>query len=97
MEMKLYEDPDFSPSDNLLMREEDKPVLWLRPREICANPKFVVDGFSRFDVKQGVLGNCWFFAALETMTLNPKLFNKVIFDDNDWEKDKQYAGIFHFR
>lgn len=93
---KLFNDPSFEPSENILPSEDkSKPVKWCRPGEICKNPQFVVEGFSRFDVRQGGLGDCWFLAALGTLTQNEQLFNKVVFSDNDL--DVNYAGIFHFR
>ena len=53
-----------------------------------------MEGFSRFDARQGELGNCWFLAAAASLTLNPKLFSRVVFNDNSFVKD--YCGIFHF-
>lgn len=91
---KLFEDPEFQPSDKILMKSQ-KAVQWKRPKDICSRPRFVVEGFSRFDVKQGVLGNCWFLAALETLTQNRQLFEKVVPLDNTFEKG--YTGIFRFR
>lgn len=93
---QLYKDPEFQPSEKILMLEDKQKVSqWCRPKEICANPKFVVDGFSRFDVMQGSLGDCWFLAALATLTQNKKLFEKVVPADNDF--GASYAGVFHFR
>ena len=68
---------------------------WLRPKEICADPRFFVEGFSRFDVQQGVLGNCWLIAAAANLTQDTKLFLRVVPDDNSFVEN--YAGIFHFR
>ncbi len=70
--------------------------MWQRPHEICSNPKFVKDTFSRFDVKQGNLGNCWLVSAIATLTLHEKFLHRVICDDNSFDEDV-YAGIFHFR
>ena len=33
-------------------------------QEICKNPKFVVEGFSRLDINQGALGDCWFIGGM---------------------------------
>lgn len=92
---KLYKDPEFQPSDHILLAKKKRNVQWFRPFQICANPQFVVDGFSRFDVRQGEIGDCWFLAAVATLTQNQKLFEQVVPKDNDFEKN--YAGIFHFR
>lgn len=93
---KLYKDPDFQPSPNILKNKSGhKNILWKRPNEICSDPKFVVKGFSRYDVHQGNLGDCWFLAALSTLAENKSLFHIVVPENNSFEKE--YAGIFHFR
>lgn len=68
----------------------------MRPHEIVGNPKFFVDGFSRFDVKQGNLGNCWFMAAVANLTQNPNLFAQVVPSDNS-DFEENYTGSFHFK
>lgn len=92
---KLFKDPDFHPSPNILKNKSGhKSIIWRRPFELCNEPKFVVDGFSRYDVHQGYLGDCWFLAALATLAENKSLFHKVVPEDNSF--DENYAGIFHF-
>lgn len=90
---KLFEDPLFEPSDSIL-RKSDK-YKWLRPKEINRDAKFYVEGFSRFDVSQGDIGDCWLLAAIASLTQDPKLFFNVVHEDNSL--DENYAGIFHFR
>jgi Calpain family cysteine protease len=95
---KLYKDPNFLPSANILGHESGhKSIIWRRPHEICTNPRFVVDGYSRFDVHQGSLGDCWFLAALATLAENEELFHKVVSKENSCSAGVNYAGIFHFR
>ncbi|XP_070491488.1 calpain-B-like [Chironomus tepperi] len=95
----LFEDPEF-PLDNSHLPLFDVPgkpkkvVEWKRPGEICINPEFFVNNFSRFDVKQGHIGDCWFLAAVTNLTLNPQLFNRVVCRFNSFVDN--YAGIFHF-
>jgi hypothetical protein len=92
---RLFKDPDFQPSPNILGNESGhKNIIWKRPMEICPDPKFEVEGFSRYDVQQGYLGDCWFLAALAALAENKKLFQRVVPDDNDFGEN--YAGIFHF-
>ncbi|XP_037048709.1 calpain-A isoform X2 [Bradysia coprophila] len=93
----LFEDPDFPAIDSSLQfsRRPDRHIEWLRPMEIADNPEFFVEGYSRFDVQQGELGDCWLLAAASTLTQDPKLFFRVVPDDQSFEED--YAGIFHFR
>lgn len=84
-------------TDKSLMfsRRPDRRYEWLRPMEICDDPQFFVEGFSRFDVQQGELGDCWLLAAAANLTQDSKLFFRVVCDDNSFEEN--YAGIFHFR
>lgn len=94
----LFEDPDFPASDKSLFysyRPNIGPIIWKRPYEIAAHPKFTVDGFSRFDLLQGKLGNCWLVAAFSCLTLTPKLLERCIPEDQGFTH--KYAGIFHFR
>lgn len=93
---KLFEDPEFPPSDDILMKKPHQKIQWKRPKEICGKPHLVVEGFSRLDVKQGALGDCWFLAAIETLTQNRSLLEKVVPPDNSFSRG-EYAGIFHFR
>lgn len=98
---KLFEDPEFVPSDEILFYDNDTPdsyhsYTWLRPHEICDNPKFVIDKYSRFSVKQGNLGDCWLVSAIATLTLHQKFLIRVICADNSFDKEF-YCGIFHFR
>ncbi|KAG5666809.1 hypothetical protein PVAND_014819 [Polypedilum vanderplanki] len=69
----------------------------LRPSEIFKNPKFFVNGHCRFDTNQGRLGNCWFIAALGNLAMHPKLFAKVVCEDNGDFDEERYCGVFHFR
>lgn len=54
-----------------------------------------MEGYSRFDVQQGELGDCWLLAAVANLTLYRRLFFQVVPTDQDF--DEKYAGIFHFR
>lgn len=54
-----------------------------------------MEGYSRFDVQQGELGDCWLLAAAANLTLYRRLFLQIVPDDQDF--DDKYAGIFHFR
>ena len=56
---------------------------------------YKITGASRFDVKQGRLGDCWLLATVANLPLNKILFKKVVPEDQTFGKD--YAGIFHFR
>ncbi|XP_026743608.1 calpain-A-like isoform X6 [Trichoplusia ni] len=96
-ENRLFEDPEFPAVDRSLYYKErlDRPITWLRPGEICDDPQLFVEGYSRFDVQQGELGDCWLLAAVANLTLHRKLFFQVVPDDQSF--DEEYAGVFHFR
>lgn len=93
----LFEDPDFGACDSSLFfsKSPNKPFEWKRPMEICDDPKLFIEGASRFDVRQGELGDCWLLAAVANLTLIDHLFHQVVPHDQGFS-DK-YAGIFHFR
>ncbi|XP_001238322.3 calpain-A-like isoform X5 [Anopheles arabiensis] len=93
----LFEDPEFPASASSLMysKRPDRHYEWLRPHEICDGPEFFVEGFSRFDVQQGELGDCWLLAACANLTQDHKMFLRVVPEDNSFEDG--YAGVFHFR
>ncbi|CAF4944604.1 unnamed protein product [Pieris macdunnoughi] len=96
-EGRLFEDPEFPATDRSLYFKErlDRPITWLRPGEIANDPQLFVEGYSRFDVQQGELGDCWLLAAVANLTLYRKLFFQVVPDDQSF--DEEYAGVFHFR
>ncbi|KAF9793854.1 hypothetical protein SFRURICE_007385 [Spodoptera frugiperda] len=99
-EGRLFEDPEFPANDCSFKKKLDGPITWLRPKEICRNlnlqkPKLFVEGYSRFDVQQGVPEDCWLLAAVANLTLHRKLFFQVVPDDQSF--DEEYAGVFHFR
>ncbi|KAM9728566.1 calpain-1 catalytic subunit-like [Menidia menidia] len=102
----LFVDNTFPPDScslgdlpNLTIWQEDE-VKWLRPADILRlqknsdEPEFCLDGASRFDFAQGSLGNCWFLAALSSLTFHEQLLTQVVPMDQSF---KNYAGIFHFR
>lgn len=64
-------------------------------QEIADNPQLFVEGFSRFDIQQGELGDCWLLAAVANLTMHSNLFFQVVPEDQSFEEN--YAGIFHFR
>uniref|UniRef100_A0A674P6S7 Calpain 5 n=1 Tax=Takifugu rubripes TaxID=31033 RepID=A0A674P6S7_TAKRU len=98
---RLFEDPLFPAADQSLFYQSNRigRVTWKRPKELCGDPHLFVDGISAHDLHQGQLGNCWFVAACSSLASREALWQKVIPDwkDQEWEENKPYAGIFHFR
>ncbi|RVE67655.1 hypothetical protein OJAV_G00104950 [Oryzias javanicus] len=70
-------------------------VKWLRPWKIVPNAAFVVDGVSRFDFGQGLVGNCWFLASIGSLTFQSNILNQVVPLEQTFDDD--YCGLFHFR
>lgn len=64
-------------------------------QELVESPMFFEEGHSRFDVKQGELGDCWILAAVASLTLRDELFYRVVPPDQSFTEN--YAGIFHFQ
>ncbi|VDN09837.1 unnamed protein product, partial [Dibothriocephalus latus] len=62
--------------------------------ELSADPKFISDGVSRFDVEQGELGDCWLLAAVANLSLYPDLLEQVVPHDQTF--DNEYCGLFRF-
>ena len=62
---------------------------------MCARPKFISEGASRFDVEQGELGDSWLLQAVSSLTLTPKFLDRVVPPDQAF--DQTYCGIFRFR
>ncbi|VVC40607.1 Hypothetical protein CINCED_3A007782 [Cinara cedri] len=93
----LFEDPAFKTVNSLAYgsKTPKNRLEWRRPGELTKNPKFFIDGVSRFDINQGDLGDCWLLAVMDTLTMNEKLFYHVV--PNNQGFDEKYAGIFHFR
>ncbi|XP_012347614.1 calpain-A isoform X2 [Apis florea] len=93
----LFEDSEFPADDSSLYfsKRPDRYIEWKRPMEIADNPQLFVEGFSRFDVQQGELGDCWLLAAVANLTMDANLFFQVVPEDQSFEEN--YAGIFHFR
>ncbi|KAI7791457.1 hypothetical protein IRJ41_020013 [Triplophysa rosa] len=98
----LFRDPTFpADSESLGYNElgrysfKTRGVEWKRPKELCSNPQFIVDGAKRTDICQGALGDCWLLAAIASLTLDNNILERVVPPGQNFTDD--YAGIFHFQ
>ncbi|XP_072313128.1 calpain-1 catalytic subunit-like [Eucyclogobius newberryi] len=79
----------------ILSASDLKSVQWVRPSKMVPNPRLVVDGISRFDFGQGIVGNCWFLASIGALTLQKPIMAQVVPMDQMF--DENYCGLFHFK
>ncbi|KAA3678062.1 calpain, invertebrate [Paragonimus westermani] len=93
---RLFEDPEFPAVDGSLYYSRSPPrkVDWLRPHQICSNPEFITGGASRFDVRQGELGDCWLLAAIACLSMHKNLFEQIVPEDQSFTSE--YCGLFRF-
>ncbi|KAG9478196.1 hypothetical protein GDO78_013284, partial [Eleutherodactylus coqui] len=98
----LFEDPHF-PADATSLgynklgpwSAETRGIQWKRPQEITQHPQFISENMKWTDICQGQLGNCWFLAAVASLTLHPRLQERVVSPQQSFYND--YGGIFHFQ
>ncbi|GAB5569930.1 calpain-13 isoform X3 [Prionailurus iriomotensis] len=98
----LFEDETFPAETSsiglqLLQGKNLSRLMWRRPKDILegkSEPHFILEGASRFDIQQGKAGDCWFLAALGSLTQNPQHLQKILMDQSF---SCHYAGIFRFR
>ncbi|XP_043836932.1 calpain-13 [Dromiciops gliroides] len=99
---KLFKDDMFPANDSAigqrLINEKNIPnIKWSRPTPLSetGSPHFILNGMSKFDMQQGSAGDCWFLAALGSLTHKPQLLAKIVPADQSFTQG--YAGIFHFQ
>ena len=79
----LFTDPDF-PADHSALFYSRRPeselsqFSWARPHQLVATPRLFVDGTSRRDVIQGVLGDCWLLSTCAALAKKEELLYRVI-------------------
>ncbi|XP_037089080.1 calpain-A-like [Pollicipes pollicipes] len=93
----LFEDSEFPPSDTSLYfsGRTSENVSWKRPFELSEQPQLFVEGISRRDVVQGVLGDCWFLSSCCAIAKEPKLIERVVPPDQPLAGDG-YRGCVRF-
>ena len=58
--------------------EELGLFTWKRPFELSSNPSLYVDGTSRRDVIQGILGDCWLLSTCAAVAKREDLMHRVL-------------------
>jgi len=76
-------DPHFPPRDISIFNvvEEEYPykfiVEWRRPHEFMDNPQVFEDDIDPNDIKQGILGDCWFLSATASLAERPGMVRRL--------------------
>ncbi|XP_054584495.1 calpain-14 [Eptesicus fuscus] len=96
----LFEDDTFpatlsSIGSGHLLQKLPGHLQWRRPTELHVNPHFYSATAKRLDLCQGLLGDCWFLAALQALTLHQDILSQVVPLNQSFTEN--YAGIFQFR
>uniref|UniRef100_A0A2K5SDE9 Calpain 10 n=1 Tax=Cebus imitator TaxID=2715852 RepID=A0A2K5SDE9_CEBIM len=80
----LFRDAAFPAADSSLFCDLSTPlaqfredITWRRPQEICATPRLFPDDPREGQVKQGLLGDCWFLCACAALQKSRHLLNQV--------------------
>nr|XP_040054818.1 calpain-1 catalytic subunit-like [Gasterosteus aculeatus aculeatus] len=92
---KMFPPDQRSIGGDVLKPADLSRVEWLRPAKLVPKPSFEVDGISRFDFGQGIVGNCWFLASIGSLTFQQQIFQQVV--PLEQRFDEKYCGLFHFR
>ncbi|XP_029471250.1 calpain-10 isoform X2 [Rhinatrema bivittatum] len=97
----LFTDPDFPAHRGSLFFDRSTPLVqfseditWLRPQDICSTPRLFPDNPQDGQVKQGILGDCWFLCACTALQKNEHLLNKVIPTGQSCWTEHGYNGSF---
>ncbi|GLG94838.1 uncharacterized protein GBIM_01941 [Gryllus bimaculatus] len=72
----LFVDEDF-PARWHVLCERAVAAAWLRPHELCTEPRLFND-CSRFSLKQGWCGDCWFLSACAAIAEREDILKQVI-------------------
>ncbi|KAM9663989.1 calpain-10 [Trichechus inunguis] len=98
---ELFRDAAFPASNASLFFNFSTPLAqfqedftWRRPQEICAAPRLFPDSPQEGQVKQGLLGDCWFLCACAALQKSPRLLEQVIPPGQPSWPDPTYRGCF---
>ncbi|CAG2228582.1 CAPNN [Mytilus edulis] len=98
---KLFTDTDF-PADTAALFFSDKDasmITWKRPKDLVEewqSPQLISDGATRDDIKQGILGDCWFLSACAAVSQRECFMKKIVPSDQSLSGEG-YKGSLNFR
>ncbi|XP_031823987.1 calpain-10 [Sarcophilus harrisii] len=103
-ERDFFKDAAFPACDSSLFCTFSTPlaqfredITWLRPQEICSTPRLFPDNPQEGQIKQGILGDCWFLCACVALQKNKHLLDQVIPPGQPSWPDLAYRGCFTCR
>lgn len=101
---ELFRDAAFPAADSSLFSSFSTPlaqfredITWRRPQEICATPRLFPDNPQEGQVKQGLLGDCWFLCACAALQKSQHLLHQVFPPGQPSWLDQTYRGSFTCR
>ncbi|XP_029417502.1 calpain-10 isoform X3 [Nannospalax galili] len=101
---ELFQDAAFPALDSSLFSSLSTPlaqfredITWRRPQEICATPQLLPDNPWEGQVKQGLLGDCWFLCACAALQKHRHLLDQVFPPGQPSWSDQEYCGLFTCR
>ncbi|XP_027731136.1 calpain-10 isoform X2 [Vombatus ursinus] len=104
LEQDFFKDASFPACDSSLFCTFSTPlaqfredITWLRPQEICSTPRLFPDNPQEGQIKQGILGDCWFLCACAALQKSKHLLDQVIPPGQPSWPDPAYRGCFTCR
>ncbi|KAK7100681.1 calpain-5-like isoform X2 [Littorina saxatilis] len=94
---QLWEDNNFDLHVAIPDPKIAQGLEWKRPMEISDHPQLFTDGTTRFDIRQGQAGTCWFLAMVASIAKDDARLKEVILDDAYPIGSWAYRGMFHAR
>ncbi|XP_045150797.1 calpain-10 [Echinops telfairi] len=101
---ELFRDAAFPASDASLFFNLSTPLAqfredftWRRPQELCVSPRLFPKSPQEGQVKQGLLGDCWFLCACAALQKSRRLLEQVIPPGQPSWLEPAYRGCFTCR
>uniref|UniRef100_T1IQ80 Calpain catalytic domain-containing protein n=1 Tax=Strigamia maritima TaxID=126957 RepID=T1IQ80_STRMM len=93
----LFVDFEFPTQSALYYSDRSQDdIVWMRPKDLVDCPVLFLDGTSRHDIAQGILGDCWLLSSCAAVAGRSDLMERVI-PSNQPLFGEGYDGIVQFR
>ncbi|XP_067651433.1 calpain-A-like [Haliotis asinina] len=99
---ELFEDPYFPASNSSLYYSDGvrAEVQWIRPKDLLSDgavPEMMVDGVTKDDIQQGILGDCWFLSSCAAVSQQERFMKKIMPERNQPLDGDGYKGVVCFQ